>query len=350
MLPDGLEALAIHFTHTRSIPQPTSTPASVSPPSRDVGIVSASSNMKFHPDSDIPDLSGKVIIVTGGSSGLGKESVHQFAKHNPARIFVGARTAKRGNAAILEIERAVPAMKGKLSYLEMDLASFSSLRNAVKTFLAQSDRLDILMNNAGVMAQPAGLTEDGYEVQFGSNYMGQALFTRLLLPVLQSTAEQAGSDVRVVNLGSELFKQAPAEGLSLAQYTTDLSSVGTVSRYAQSKLADAYHTTILAQQYPKIHSVAVHPGVVSTGIWDDFKKRRPYIGGILVFLGSLVLTDVHQGTRAQLWASTAPRESIRNGGFYNDSMKEYKHPLLSKQKLVQDLHSWTEAEFHKKGV
>jgi NAD(P)-dependent dehydrogenase (short-subunit alcohol dehydrogenase family) len=152
--------------------------------------------MVFHPESDIPDLSGKVIIVTGGSSGLGKESVLQLAKHNPARIFLGARTAAIGIAAISDVEKATPSMKGKITFLEMDLASFSSLQKAAKMFQAQADRLDILMNNAGVMAQPAGLTEDGYEIQFGSNYMGPALFTRLLLPTLQRTTEQPNSDVR----------------------------------------------------------------------------------------------------------------------------------------------------------
>lgn len=169
----------------------------------------------FTPDTDIPDLSGKVIIVTGGSSGLGKESVHQLAKHNPARIFLGARTAKRGNAAIQEIESAVPSMKGRISYLEMDLASFASIQRATKTFQSQSDRLDILMNNAGVMAQPEGLTEDGYEIQFGSNYMGPALFTKLLWPTLQKTAEQPKSDVRVVNLIQSCSSRLPLEGYSL---------------------------------------------------------------------------------------------------------------------------------------
>jgi NAD(P)-dependent dehydrogenase (short-subunit alcohol dehydrogenase family) len=96
--------------------------------------------MVFHPGSDIPDLSGKVIIVTGGSSGLGKESVLQLAKHNPARIFLGARTAARGNAAIAEVEKATPSMKGKITFLEMDLASFPSLQKAAKTVCGRFGR------------------------------------------------------------------------------------------------------------------------------------------------------------------------------------------------------------------
>lgn len=306
--------------------------------------------MTFTPDRDIPDLSGKVIVVTGGSSGLGKESVHQLAKHNPARIFLGARTAARGNAAITEIENTTPSMKGKITFLEMDLASFSSLQKAAKTFHAQADRLDILMNNAGVMAQPAGLTEDGYEIQFGSNYMGPALFTRLLLPILRRTAERPGSDVRVVNLSSELFKQAPPEGLMLAKDKTDLSEISSLARYGQSKLADYYHTNRLARQFPEILFVAIHPGVVNTGLFDDLRKRRPYAGALIALVGSLFLTDVHKGARAQLWASTAPKKSIRSGGFYNPSQKEYDHHFLKNETLGQELEDWTSAEFEGKGL
>lgn len=306
--------------------------------------------MPFNPEKDIPDLSGKIILVTGGSSGLGKESVHQLAKHHPERIFLGARTAKRGNAAIEGVEAAVPAMKGKITYLEMDLSSFTSLKKAAETLRSQTDRLDVLMNNAGLMAQPVGLTEDGYEVQFGANYMGPALFTRLLLPLLQSTAEKAGSDVRVVNLSSELgIRSSPKEGIILSRVKTDLADMGSVTRYGQSKLADYYHTKSLARQHPEIKFVAIHPGVVNTGLFDDLKKRRPYFGGALVALGGVFLTNVHQGARAQLWASAAPKDRVRSGGFYNSSLKEYDNAILKDEKLAQELEDWTEEEFRSKG-
>ena len=306
--------------------------------------------MVFTPDRDIPDLSGKVIIVTGGSSGLGKESIHQLAKHNPARIFLSALTAARGNAAIAEIENATPSIKGKITFLEMDLASFSSVQRAAKAFTAQSDRLDILMNNAGGMAQDVGLTEDGYEMHFGSNYMGPALFTRLLLPILQKTAELPNSDVRVVDVSSEAFRRAPVEGVLLAQVKTDLSNIGSFARYGQSKLAGYYHTYNMAQQFEGIIFVALHPGSVNTGILDNFRKRRPYLGAVATVFAGWLLTDVHQGARAQLWASTAPKEDIKNGAFYNPSLKEYKYDILNKVTLARELEDWTNAEFEGKGL
>ncbi|EXF85156.1 hypothetical protein CFIO01_03227 [Colletotrichum fioriniae PJ7] len=300
--------------------------------------------MTFSAEKDIPDLAGKVIIVTGGSSGLGKESVIQLAKHNPAAIYLTARTEARGNAAIKEVEQAVPAAKNKIKYLELDLGSFASIKKSTDAFLTSADRLDILMNNAGLMATPPGLTKDGYEVQFGSNYMGPALFTKLLLPILNKTAEQPGSDVRVVNLSSELFKQAPSEGILLSKCKTPLDDISSLARYGQSKLADYYHTRTLSQLYPSIKFVAVHPGVVNTGLFDDFRKRRPWVGGVISVLGSIFLTDVHAGARAQLWASTAASATVKSGGFYNPKFKEYKEANLYEDKAAQELWDWTEKE------
>lgn len=305
--------------------------------------------MGFSPDNDIPDLSGKVIIVTGGSSGLGKESVLQLAKHNPAVIYLTARTEARANTAIQEIHQSVPGSKGKIKFLELDLGSFASVKKAADTFLGLSDRLDILMNNAGLMASPAGVTPDGYEVQFGSNYMGPALFTKLLLPMLLRTAETHRADVRVVNLSSELYKQAPADGVQLSRCKTPLEDISSIARYGQSKLADYYHTRTLAQRYPAVKFVAVHPGVVNTGLFDDLAKRRPWLGGFIKALGRVFLTDVHQGARAQLWASTVDSQAVTTGGFYNPKLKEYEEKVLEDDGAAQELWDWTETEFDSQG-
>lgn len=301
--------------------------------------------MRFSPDRDIPDLSGKVILVTGGSSGLGKESVLQLAKHNPTVIYLTARTEVRGNAAIKEIEQAVPAAKDRIKFLKLDLSSFASIREAADEFKRQSSRLDILMNNAGLMATPPGLTVDGYEIQFGSNYMGPALFTKLLLPTIAKTAEMEGGDARVINLSSELYKQAPNGGIQLSGCKTPLSNMSGLARYGQSKLADYYHTRALAQKYPAIKFVAIHPGVVNTGLLDDLRKRRPWLGGLIGFIGSVALSNVQTGARGQLWASTADGQVVKSGGFYNQKMVEYRDPVLNDDKAAQALWEWTEQEF-----
>ncbi|KAL8870601.1 MAG: hypothetical protein Q9174_003395, partial [Haloplaca sp. 1 TL-2023] len=148
--------------------------------------------VKFDPDQDIPDLSGKVILVTGGNAGLGKEAVLQLAKHKSSRIFLAARTASKGESAIEEIKQVVPS--ANITLLKLDLCSFKSISAAAEEFKSQSKRLDVLMNNAGIMATPLAETEEGYESQFGTNHMGHALLTKLLLPTLLSTAKEEGSD------------------------------------------------------------------------------------------------------------------------------------------------------------
>lgn len=305
--------------------------------------------MPFNPDKDIPSLAGKIILVTGGSSGLGKETILQLAKHEPAQIYLTARTQKRGDAAIAEIEKEVPQIRGRLTYLELDLGSFQSIKQAAQVFREKHERLDILINNAGIFGIPAGLTTDGYEIQLGTNWLGPALFTKLLLPVLEATAAQPDSDVRVINLSSDLFKQAPSQGVLLDKAKTNMSDVSGISRYSQSKLADYFYNKVLAEQHPKIKCVAIHPGVVTTGILDDLKKRRPFLGYLLNIMGTVFSTHVSQGAYAQLWASTAPTDAVRSGGFYNPSLKEYTQAVLKDDALAKKLWDWSEEEFRQHG-
>ncbi|RYO89308.1 hypothetical protein DL764_008602 [Monosporascus ibericus] len=221
---------------------------------------------KFNADRDIPDLSGRIILVTGGNNGLGRESVRQFAKHN-AKVYIGARSEQKANEAIAKIKKEVP--NADIAFLELDLASFDSIKKAAKQFVGENDRLDILMNNAGIMATPPGLTKDGYEIQFGTNHVGHALLTRLLTPLLEKTAAGPNSDVRVINLtsnGQEWF--APPSGLLLEDAKTDMDPLGRWGRYGHSKLVNIYFTKGLAKHYPQIKSVAVHPGGANTGLAD----------------------------------------------------------------------------------
>jgi hypothetical protein len=101
----------------------------------------------FNPETDISDLKGKVILVTGANTGIGKETVLQLAKHKPARIYLAARTASKAEAAVTDIKRAIPT--AQVIFLHMDLMSFASIRKAVQSFTSDSARLDILICNAG---------------------------------------------------------------------------------------------------------------------------------------------------------------------------------------------------------
>lgn len=109
--------------------------------------MSTSKRIEFNPGTDIPSLKGKVILITGANSGLGKQASLDLAKHSPAMIHMAARDSEKGNEAVVEVKRQVP--EANVSFLEMDLSSFASIKKAAKMFLESSPRLDILMLNAG---------------------------------------------------------------------------------------------------------------------------------------------------------------------------------------------------------
>jgi NAD(P)-dependent dehydrogenase (short-subunit alcohol dehydrogenase family) len=302
----------------------------------------------FQPDKDIPNLSGKVILVTGGNVGLGKESILQLAHHNPSKIYMGSRNKEKAQAAIAEIEQAAP--EANIIFLELDLSSFSSIQKAAETFLSQNNRLDILMNNAGIMATPAGLTEDGYELQFGTNHMGHALLTKLLLPILEETANNFKTLPRVVILASEAHKFAPKAGLLLSQDKTDLASIGTITRYGQSKLANIYHAEALAKRYPSLKVVAIHPGMVATNIAGNARETYPFLGWAIETVGKWVLANPGTGALTQLWAATAKEGDVRSGAFYYPVGVEFKGPRFTNADVqVEELWEWTEKELRDYG-
>ncbi|KPI42510.1 putative oxido [Cyphellophora attinorum] len=226
----------------------------------------------FDPDREIPDLSGKTILITGGSSGLGLESVRQLARHG-ANVILAARNKSKSLAVIEQLK--TEHSHAHISFLQLDLASFASVAAAAKTVLTENDRMDVLMNNGGIMAVPEGLTVEGYEIHFGTNHMGHALLTKLLMPLLLKTSDLPGADVRIVNLTSIAQEQlAPTAGFLPSEAKTTMPNRGTWERYGHSKLANVLFTKALSQRYPQLTCVAVHPGGVKTDLADTVSAIR----------------------------------------------------------------------------
>jgi NAD(P)-dependent dehydrogenase (short-subunit alcohol dehydrogenase family) len=303
----------------------------------------------FNPSKDIPDLTGKVIIVTGGNNGLGKESILQLSKHNPSKIYLCARSSSKANLAIKSIKSVVP--NTNIIFLELDLASLASVKNAAETFLADNTRLDILINNAGIMAVPPGLTSDGYEIQFGTNYLGHALFTSLLLPILVSTSSAPNSDVRIVNVSSIGVGLAPKAGLVLDQVKTDMKEGYSIwELYGQSKLANVLFTKGLAARYPGIKSVAAHPGGVDTGLGRGIEESYGKVGKVGVWATRWLMQDVSKGAVNQLWAAVGKSEDVGSGVFYFPVAKVHTgSEVVRDERLVDVLWEWTEKEFKERG-
>lgn len=164
----------------------------------------------FEPETSIPSLAGKVIIVTGGNAGLGYQSIVQLAPHKPAKLFLTARSQSKYDTAVEALHKELPNVDlSFVRFVQLDLASFQSVRRAADQILAETTRIDILMNNAGIMGMAPSLTAEGYEIHFGTNHMGHALLTKLLKPTLLNTAKT--TDVRIVNVSSGAFEMADAK-------------------------------------------------------------------------------------------------------------------------------------------
>jgi NAD(P)-dependent dehydrogenase (short-subunit alcohol dehydrogenase family) len=256
------------------------------------------------------------VSTTIGNVGLGKQTVLQLVKHNPAHIYLAARNEASAQKAIAEIETAVPGSASRIRYIHCDLADLASVKTAARSFLeAEKERgggearLDLLFLNAGIMATPAGLTADGYEMQFGTNHVGHFLLSKLLLPTLVTTAKLPGADVRVVSLSSIGHIFAPSSGISFDELRTPMSSSLTLTRYGQSKLANILFAKELHRRYHEqgITAVAVHPGVVNTELYRNAISNWPLgVGKVIDVARGTVYTSVEDGAKGQLWAATGP--------------------------------------------
>ncbi len=300
----------------------------------------------FNPSQHIPDLSGKVAFVTGGSAGLGKETVLQLSKHSPSHLYLAARTPSKAEAAIRDIKAVVP--NANITFLELNLASLESVNEASNKFLATSERLDLLINNAGIMAQPAGLTKDGYEIQFGTNHIGHALLTKRLLPILDKTSRQPGADVRIVSLSSAGFRFAPASGIDFPATTTTMVDYDTFARYGQSKAANILFASELARRYPNIISVSCHPGVINTELSTAYRTGNGmkgfFFGLVLLAIGK----SVSEGAKNQLWSATG--KNVVSGSFYFPvGAVNAGRGFPEDKALGGQLWDWTDNELAKKG-
>lgn len=262
--------------------------------------------------NDIPSQTGKVIIVTGANVGLGFESAKALAKKG-AEVVLAVRTVSKGEAAAQQIRIEDPA--ATVHVMELNLANLASISTFAETFKSQFNRLDVLMNNAGVMATPESKTDDGFELQFGTNHLGHFALTGQLLDVLLTTP-----DSRVVNVSSLAAENGEMHFDDL-MFEQDYHRF---DAYGQSKLANLLFTLGLQQHFDAIGTdtiaVAAHPGVANTELsrgMIGIDWLRSGLKGISQFF----LASSEEGALSQLRAATDP--SVSAGDYYgpDNSMK-----------------------------
>ncbi|KAL0062120.1 hypothetical protein AAF712_011047 [Marasmius tenuissimus] len=197
------------------------------------------------------------------------------------------------------------------------------------------------------MGVPLGLTEDGYEIQFGTNHLGHALLIKLLLPTLIRTAEEPNSDVRIVTVSSNGHRHPPPGGILFDSLRTTQQEVigAAMTRYCQSKLANVLYAGELARQYPNITSVSVHPGIVNTGLTSS---STWFTRAFLFVWTSWRQVTPEEGAYNQVWASTVDRTILKNGAYY-DPVGVLSTPGQDAQDrgLAKKLWEWTEEELSK---
>ncbi|KAF2870157.1 short-chain dehydrogenase/reductase [Massariosphaeria phaeospora] len=300
----------------------------------------------FNPSKDIPSLAGKVILVTGANTGIGKQTALDLSKHSPAQVWIAARNTTTGNQAVSDI-RAVASPQTTVKFLQMDLQSLRSVKSAARTVIQEANRLDILILNAGIMGGEPGVTPDGYEKQFGTNHMGHALLFKLLVPLLDIAAKhRIGAEPRVLSLSSAGHdtSQLPSGGIALSTVKTAQPSLSGITKYCQSKLANAVYPGAAAKRFPQFTIVAVNPGEVKTGLFSTGSEGGGLIVRILaVYIKWLGGGSVEDGAKNSLWCAT--QEGVQNGAFYYPVGLPGKESQLVKDgELGERLWKWTEQE------
>ncbi|PWY89155.1 alpha/beta-hydrolase [Aspergillus heteromorphus CBS 117.55] len=324
--------------------------------------------VSFNPETDIPDLSGRVFLITGGTAGIGSTTTTLLATHTPSKIYITGRNASAADTLTTQLQRISPTTT--ITFLACDMTSLTSTQSAAHAFLAQESRLDALICNAGIMATPPGLTQDGYEVQFGVNHLAHALLIRLLLPVLKDTAARniaspststatstpenpkyGARIILVTSLGWQLHPRPQPISFSSLQTTMDCGFGGSWMRYGQSKLANLLYARELASRYGRdgIWAVSVHPGVVRTGLVEGLGWGK-YAFTWVSNLGRFVAPE--QGGWNSVWAGSVnlPVPGLGgdgNGGFYEPVGVPSKTVMgKAKEEMFEavgrELWGWTE--------
>jgi NAD(P)-dependent dehydrogenase (short-subunit alcohol dehydrogenase family) len=253
---------------------------------------------------DIPDQTGRTALVTGANSGLGLHTSIALARRG-ARVLMACRNPAKADEALHRVTTDVPGARAEL--VRLDLASLDSIRTAAKDVAARTSSLDLLVDNAGVMAIPRTQTADGFEMQLGTNHLGHFALTGLLLPLLL-----AGADPRVVVVSSDAHKI----GRIRFEDLMGEKSYGRWSAYGQSKLANLLFVRELDRRAAGgIVAAGAHPGYAATNLQSNY--GNPVVD-LFMRIGNRVIAQSDEaGALPQLYAATMP--DVKSGEYFGPS-------------------------------
>ncbi|PWN43390.1 NAD(P)-binding protein [Ceraceosorus guamensis] len=261
---------------------------------------------------DIPDQTGKVAIVTGANTGIGLETAYRLAEKG-AKVHLACRSKDKADKAIEYINTKVP--NAQVQFLQLDLSSLRSSLDAGRRFASTEPRLDLLINNAGVMMPPEGsLTQDGYDLQWGTNNLGHQAFTQALVPLLKKTAKSASAgSVRIIWVASSgHWILAPWSGVDFESLKEGKHRKrDTNAHYGISKLGNVHQAAVQARQLKSdgIITASLHPG----NIFSDLQRHQPWI---VKAITSIALHSTERGALTSLYTATSPDVTLAESGSY----------------------------------
>lgn len=269
---------------------------------------------------NIPDLTGKVIIITGGNSGIGYEAAKEFARKG-AQIILASRNKNKAKAALSRIQTEIPGSRAEI--YQLDLADLKSIKQFTDTFKKKHNRLDVLLNNAGIMMVPYGKTKDGFELQLGTNHLGHFALTGTLIDLLLNTP-----GARVVNVSSNAHYFGEMDFSNLMYENGEGYSAQ--KAYGRSKLANLLFTYELQRRFNAVGvdaiALAAHPGISNTNLAAHIFKRWRL--KILQPLMGLMLQSAAMGALPSIRAAV---DSSVSGGQYfgpNGSKERSGYPVV----------------------
>ena len=270
--------------------------------------------------NNIPDQSGKIIIITGANSGIGYESARELVRKG-AEVIVASRDPIKADRAISKIRKEIP--EAKLKFIKVDLANLKSIRKFTEVFKANYGRLDILLNNAGIMLIPYGKTHDGFENTVGVNHLGHFTLTGLLMDRLSSTP-----GARVVNVASNAHYAGEMDFDNLL--FENGHEYAPMKAYGRSKLANLLFTYELQRRFQSrdhdVIALAAHPGIAATSLANHLFFNL--ISWLIQPVMKMIFQSSAMGALPSLRAAVDP--GARGGQYYGPDGKGEKsgYPII----------------------
>jgi retinol dehydrogenase-12 len=257
-------------------------------------------------------LLGQVYLITGSNTGVGKQLAQILYSKN-AKVYIAARSEDKAKQAIEDIKKATPTSTGILAFLKLDLNDLTTIKPTVERFLASETKLHVLFNNAGVMVTEPKVTKtvQGYESHIGINNVGTFLFTKLLAPILVTTAKsEPPNTVRVVWVSSSGTEFMAHKNVGVKLDNLDFhDEKAPIERYAISKAGNWCHGVEFAKRYKAdgIISIPLNPGNLSSDLYRDQ-------GSVFKLLTSLMMYAPIYGAYTELFAGLSPNITLALSG------------------------------------